>query len=44
MDTEYTWHETKRQTNLEKHQLDFIDADYVINSLYRFDIESVRRR
>jgi uncharacterized DUF497 family protein len=42
MSKKYTWHEAKRQANLEKHQLDFIDADYVIESPYRLDIETVR--
>ena len=39
----YTWQESKRQANLEKHRLDFIDADYVLESPYRFDIETIRK-
>jgi uncharacterized DUF497 family protein len=27
----FTWHETKRQTNLGKHALDFVDAEQVFN-------------
>jgi uncharacterized DUF497 family protein len=42
MSIKYTWHEAKRQANLEKHKLDFMDADYVIESPYRLDIETVR--
>ncbi|KJV05155.1 BrnT family toxin [Methylocucumis oryzae] len=42
MDKKYTWHEVKRQCNLEKHGLDFKDADYVIESPYRLDIETIR--
>ena len=42
MGIKYTWHEAKRLVNLEKHKLDFIDADCVIDSPYRFDIETVR--
>jgi uncharacterized protein (DUF4415 family) len=29
MNNKYTWQETKRLSNLEKHKLDFIDADLV---------------
>lgn len=36
------WDKTKRQTNLDKHGLDFIDALMVLESPYRFDVESVR--
>jgi uncharacterized DUF497 family protein len=42
MDIKYTWREAKRLANLEKHRLDFIDADYVIESPYRLDIETIR--
>ena len=42
MNAKYTWWEAKRQANLEKHRLDFNDADLVIDSPYRMDIESVR--
>jgi uncharacterized DUF497 family protein len=28
----FTWHETKRQTNLQKHGLDFADAEKVFGS------------
>ena len=36
------WDETKRQSNLEKHGLDFIDADLVLASKYRIDLPSER--
>lgn len=42
MSTKYTWHESKRQSNLEKHRLDFKDSDVVIDSPYRLDITSSR--
>lgn len=42
MNKKYTWHESKRQANIEKHRLDFNNADYVIESPYRLDIETVR--
>ena len=42
MGTKYTWREVKRQANLEKHRLDFDDADLVIDSAYRMDIETMR--
>lgn len=37
-----TWDENKRQTNLEKHGLDFSNADSVLNSRYRLDVSVVR--
>ena len=36
------WDETKRQSNLRKHGLDFADAAEVLESRYRLDIDSVR--
>ncbi|PZN72216.1 MAG: BrnT family toxin [Candidatus Methylumidiphilus alinenensis] len=42
MGDKYTWREVKRQANLKKHRLDFSDADLVIDSPYRMDIEAVR--
>jgi len=36
------WDETKRQSNLEKHGLDFMDADLVLASKYRIDLPSER--
>lgn len=42
MKNKLIWDETKRQTNLEKHGLDFADANEVIDSLYRFDIDIFR--
>ena len=33
------WDENKRQANLQKHGLDFADADQVLESHYRLDIE-----
>lgn len=37
------WNEPKRKTNLEKHGLDFVDADLVLNSSYRLDVASERK-
>lgn len=42
MSSKYAWRESKRESNLEKHKLDFNDADLVIESPYRLDVESVR--
>jgi uncharacterized DUF497 family protein len=42
MSTRYCWDETKRQANLEKHGLDFVDADLVLASEYRLDVPSER--
>lgn len=36
------WDDAKRQANLEKHGLDFLDALTVLDSPYRLDVESVR--
>jgi uncharacterized protein len=36
------WNETKRQMNLEKHQLDFADARLVLSNRYRLVFEIVR--
>ncbi len=38
----YTWDETKRKINLAKHGLDFANADEVLSSPYRFDVEVIR--
>lgn len=38
------WDPKKRQFNLDKHGLDFIDAVAVLESLYRLDVQSVRNR
>jgi hypothetical protein len=42
MKTKLTWDETKRQSNLSKHGLDFADAGEVLYSRYRFDFSVVR--
>ena len=42
MKNKLIWDETKRQTNLQKHSLDFADANEVLESRYRFDIDVVR--
>ncbi len=42
MKTIYTWDETKRQTNLARHGLDFVHADVVFESHYRLDIPAMR--
>lgn len=36
------WDETKRKANLSKHGLDFADAGQVLESRFRFDIETIR--
>lgn len=38
----YTWSDSKRATNLTKHQLDFADAAMVLSNPYRLDVMSVR--
>lgn len=42
MKKQLTWDETKRQTNLQKHGLDFADAGGVLSSRYRLDVSVVR--
>lgn len=42
MSKKLTWQESKRQANLDKHKLDFIDADWVLESPYRMDIDTER--
>lgn len=42
MNTHILWDEAKRQANLDKHGLDFVDAVMVLESPYRLDVESVR--
>lgn len=43
MKTTLVWDEPKRETNLEKHGLDFVDADLVLDSSYRLDVTSERK-
>lgn len=43
MSTRYLWDEAKRQANLDKHGLDFADADLVLNSDFRMDVPSERK-
>ena len=43
MSTSYLRDEAKRQANLDKHGLDFADADLVLNSDYRMDVPSERK-
>jgi uncharacterized DUF497 family protein len=38
------WDEAKRQANLDKHGLDFLDAVMVLESTYRLDVDSVRSK
>jgi uncharacterized DUF497 family protein len=38
------WDPEKRQINLDKHGLDFIDAVAVLDSPYRLDVQSVRNQ
>lgn len=42
MDTRILWDEAKREANLDKHGLDFIDALMVLENPYRLDVESRR--
>ncbi|MBI5792240.1 MAG: BrnT family toxin [Rhodocyclales bacterium] len=42
MSTQILWDEAKRQANLDKHGLDFVDATMVLESPYRLDVGSVR--
>lgn len=42
MSAHILWDEAKRQANLDKHGLDFLDAVMVLESPYRLDVESVR--
>jgi uncharacterized DUF497 family protein len=44
METKLTWDEKKRQSNLEKHGLDFADAGCVLDSPYRLDIPTERNK
>lgn len=39
MNKKLIWDENKRQANMQKHDLDFADADQVLESDYRLDIE-----
>lgn len=43
METRLIWDEAKRQANLAKHGLDFMDAGEVLDSRYRLDIPVVRQ-
>jgi len=36
------WDESKRQINLNKHGLDFVEAGYVLESYFRLDIDTIR--
>lgn len=38
----YSWHEVKRHSNLEKHRLDFRDADMVLENPLRFEVDTER--
>lgn len=40
---DYTWSELKRLSNLEKHGLDFANAELVLESSYRLDVLSERQ-
>lgn len=42
MKSKLIWDETKRQTNALKHGLDFANANEVLESRYRWDIELLR--
>lgn len=43
MQRRLTWDEAKRQANLRKHGLDFADAELVLASRYRLDLETLRK-
>ena len=43
MVTSICWDETKRQANLDKHGLDFVDAVLVFESEYRLDVAVIRK-
>ncbi len=38
----YAWHEEKRCINLEKHGLDFLDADMLLENPLRLEVDSMR--
>ena len=38
------WDETKRQQNLNKHQLDFANTDLVLDNPFRLDIDVIRNK
>ena len=38
----FTWDEVKREANLVKHGLDFIDADMVLGSRIKLEVDSPR--
>lgn len=38
------WDPDKRQTNIDKHGLDFVDSVTVLDSPYRLDVQSVRNQ
>jgi len=42
MEGQLIWDEAKRENNLAKHGLDFADAWWVLDSLYRLEIEGLR--
>lgn len=42
MTADILWDESKRQINLDKHGLDFVDAVMVLESPYRLDVATVR--
>ncbi|MDP3515130.1 MAG: BrnT family toxin [Sulfuritalea sp.] len=42
MSAHILWDEAKRQANLDKHGLDFVDATMVLESPYRPDVGCVR--
>jgi len=42
MTSAIVWDESKRQANLDKHGLDFVDAVQVLESPYRLDVSVIR--
>ncbi|NOU01737.1 MAG: BrnT family toxin [Gallionella sp.] len=43
MESHFTWGEQKRAINLKKHDLDFVNAGWVLDSQFRLDVESIRK-
>lgn len=43
MKSRFTWDEQKRAINLEKHNLDFVNAGWVLENEFRLDVESIRK-
>lgn len=42
MDIQIHWDEGRREVNIQRHGLDFMDAALVLDRAYRLDVESVK--